>query len=1076
MNISSMTFGVIASGIRLQAGALVLFLLQAFAFCGSELQAGSPLPDVMVPAAFVPNEGQWQQDVQMQAQAPGTDLWLCGDRIVIDMYGSPNPASGTDNQPQAAPFLADRIRSSDHSMRRGAVVTLRFIGADSRCEGWGSVPGRRHYIRSSRHVGNVAQYERAVMRDLYPGIDAVVKFQNGQPRYDLHVAPGSDPSLIRIAITGCRNVRLDNDAALIMETGQDEWRQDNLFAYQMFGEDTVEVACAFRLSYVDTHPTVDFELAAYDKSRELIIDPLVSSTFIGGTANDEFHAIAVDENDNIIAVGQSTSADFPAQDGAYQREQNQDVDAVIAILSPDASVVKSATYFGGEERDVALDLALGPEGDIIICGQTESQLDFPISEGVVGQKFYGGRDAFVARLNADASELIYASYLGGDLHEAATAVSVGEDGRVYLAGWTNSGDFPLEEAFQANLNRSEDKSDEFDAFVMALTPNLRELRYATFLGGMNNDRATALTLGDDEDVYVTGLTRSDDFVTEGGGVKYLDGDDIFLSRFSFSGQLISSTMMGGEGDEIAMDIALVDNGRVVLAGATNSKDFPVSDEAPYPLLAEGDVDAFVALMSANGGTVEFASYIGGETVDTAYALSWDREQNVFICGSTYSKNFPLINAGCTGAVDSSDVFLASLRLEEQPRFTYSDVFGGSSFDAGHDLALNSQGLIVLAGYTESVDLPIRGKAAQARFKKAEDELPTREAFVGLFTPEAPRGLAVGSSLGMGVVMIGEERVKNLRISNQSRETINFEISDILQDYDYFELLSASTGTLAPCASITLRLRFKPQEEGLFEAELKIVSDEPWDLVVRLSGTGERPPPFARLSIPAELTARVGERFLLPLIIEEYNESLTVADVASLRFRLSFNASMCTAADPALRGPVEDGLQRMTVNSAFDVAGLTGGAQTLIAIPMIAGLGDAETTPLGLDDFAWLDGEGNVIEADIELQSGQFRTSDIWDYDESLRFVNPNGVPLTLQITPSSLSEGEAEIIVSYPAGDVALEIFDMAGSLVLDLSERIDRQAGESSTSLGADELPSGIYFCRLRSGTFSLVRTVRFE
>jgi len=250
---------------------------------------------------------------------------------------------------------------------------------------------------------------------------------------------------------------------------------------------------------------IGFEVSAYRPDLPLVIDPLLElATTLGGSAADSGEAIAIDANGNIYIAGITRSADMPVA-GALQSDPNGGYDLFIGKYDAAFNPIY-LTYLGGSGNDGVLGsepqlaLAVDAFGQVVIGGATTSR-DFPLL-AALQPGHGGGSDGFIAKLSADGSRLLFATYLGGRRHDAVTALAIDENGAIHAAGHTLSDDFPSREPLQPTL------AGKQDAFVVKLSADGRQLLRATYLGGSGTDRATAIAVDANGALYLTGLTRS----------------------------------------------------------------------------------------------------------------------------------------------------------------------------------------------------------------------------------------------------------------------------------------------------------------------------------------------------------------------------------------------------------------------------------------------------------------------------------------------------------------------------------------------------------------------------------------
>jgi len=491
---------------------------------------------------------------------------------------------------------------------------------------------------------------------------------------------------------------------------------------------------------------------------------LQAATVLGGASFDYASALALDGQGNVVVAGETRSTDFPTTAGAYDATHNGPSDAFVAKLSSDLRTLQAATFLGGTSFDNASALALDGQGNVVVAGGTGST-DFPTTAGAYDATHNGFSDAFVARLSSDLRTLSAATFLGGSSSDEATALALDGQGNVVVAGRTGSTDFPTTAgAYDATHN------DEYDTFVARLSSDLRTLPAATFLGGSDDDYASALALDGQGNVVVAGGTKSTDFPTTAGAYDATHNGgfyDAFVAKLSSDLRTLSAaTFLGGTGLDSATALALDGQGNVVVAGWAKSTDFPTTAGA-YDPTYNGFYDAFVAKLSSDLRTLSAATFLGGSDDDSARALALDGQGNVVVAGWTRSTDFPTT----AGAYDPtyngfSDVFVARLSSDLGTLLAATFLGGRVGYDSARALVLDGQGNVVVAGETASSDFPTTAGAYDATHNggfydafvaRLSSDLGTLQAatFLGGINSDSASALALD---GQGnVVVAGETR-------------------------------------------------------------------------------------------------------------------------------------------------------------------------------------------------------------------------------------------------------------------------------------------------------------------------------
>jgi hypothetical protein len=623
-----------------------------------------------------------------------------------------------------------RIRTS------GATLTVSFEGANPapRIEGLNPLPAKANFLIGEERNWRLGlpTWQRIVYRDLYPGIDMVYAGDGRNLKSEFIVAPGADPSLIRVRYSGAGRTRLTPGGELAIHAENHELRERAPTVYQERAGGRSAVEARFTLA---ADEAVGFSVNSYDRDLPLVIDPVVYSTFLGGNSSDAALALAVDSSGSAYAAGYTASSNFPTAN-AKQSASAGGNEVFIAKLSSAGNGLVYCTYIGGSGDDRAFGLTLAADGTVVVAGSTTSK-NFPV-ESPLQSKMAGTKDAFVLKLNAAGNGLLYSTYLGGSGTDLATAVALDVSGNAYVTGDTNSANFPASGLQPANHGG-------LDAFVAKLS-SAGTLVYSTYLGGSYDDHAAAIAVDGAGSTFVAGSTYSPDFpVASAAQPQLAGGQDAFLARLNATGSaLLFATYLGGSAGglglpEAAQAVALDAAGNAYLAGSTSSADFPVLSALQSSRL--GAQDAFVAKYTSSGARV-YSTYLGGTGIEVANAIAVDSTGSAYIAGHTLSMDLPVSRAVQSASGGDYDAFFARLSPAGDSLYSLS-YLGGRGSDTATALALDASSGIYLAGWTLSTDFPVAGAyqwlnaANYGAFisKVAFTEAPT----VGAVTPDSGSG-------------------------------------------------------------------------------------------------------------------------------------------------------------------------------------------------------------------------------------------------------------------------------------------------------------------------------------------------
>lgn len=520
-------------------------------------------------------------------------------------------------------------------------------------------------------------YADATAPNMYDGVSVRYSIDQGAPRYDVIVKPGVDASQVGVKIDGADGLQVLPNGNLQIKTSLGAVEERGLTAYQDTPAGRVQVPCQMVLDGNELR----FDVGGYDTAKELVIDPLVYSSYLGGSSTDGALAVAVDRTNNIYLAGFAESSDFPTTVGAYQTDNYEAIDytgtAFITKMNPSESSLIYSTFLGGSGGDEARGLAVDSEGNVFVTGTTGS-FDFPVmadSFELYNNTFKSGQystTGFVSKLDPSGSGLVYSTYLGGSFDDEPAAIAVDSKGDAVVVGSTGSIDFPVSEgAFQPKDNANASPT----GFVTKLNPTGTGVIYSTYLGGDVQDQATCVGVDSAGNAVVAGLTYSPNFpITKGvfqtvfrESTRYPEYTG-FITKINASGtSLVYSTFLGGSNSSIGPGgdfigaLAFDLSGNTILVGNTYASDFPVTTGA-YQTINKTQSEAqagFVAKLNPTGTSLLYGSYISGNLGVEGTLLSGvsvDSAGNAVFAGSTDTTGYP-ITAGAiqtTGAGQVGD--------------------------------------------------------------------------------------------------------------------------------------------------------------------------------------------------------------------------------------------------------------------------------------------------------------------------------------------------------------------------------------------------------------------------------------
>ena len=657
---------------------------------------------------FIQNQGQVNKDVIFYTRLFSGTLFVTNDNALV--YSVMGKAQQDINKRTAnlrwsfRESFINQKPSQPRGIAPSAIQVSQFKG--NQPESW----------RQQLPVFN-----RVDLGEVYAGIRVALQATGNNVEKLFYVAPGAKVSDIKVAVEGVQDAAINSDGQLILKTGLGDVAFTAPVAYQEINgmRHTVAVNYALANNTSGLNNTYGFRLGDYNPAYEIVIDPLLASTYLGGVNANPAQYSNYDQDIaySVIAVGDSVyvggvtqSTDFPVVLG-YDDTPNDSgrPDGFIARFSNDLSTLYSSTYFGTENFDRVSAIAMDTDGTVVAVGQ--AGYGFPVTAGAYnyqGSEPVGG--GFVAKFSADLSSLIASAVVTPS--DYPTQLTIG-NGSIYFGGRTNVPSFPITEgAYLSTCCRiiSSYGQRDFDGFAGKISTDLSTLEAMTYLGG---DGVTSIAVAPDSSLYITDGFGS--AIT--GYLAHMDAD--LTSQFARV-TLYPGGTNSGSSRHYFYDV-VVGDGYVVTVGQTYLNDLPVTPGAfDTTCGSDGDCDnssdtlyipkpdGFITKYSLDLQTVLARTFFGGNNADSLGHVSLDSNGNIIVAGSTLSPDMPTSSNAhdsiCGTGGNCGDVFVARLN-NDLSQLLYGSYLGGSEGESAYDLAVAADDTVYISGATDSADFP-----------------------------------------------------------------------------------------------------------------------------------------------------------------------------------------------------------------------------------------------------------------------------------------------------------------------------------------------------------------------------------
>ena len=792
-----------------------------------------------LPLVFEANQGQTDPSVKFLTRGEGYTAFLTSSGLTLSLR-SPEPM--TANRTLQLNFLGARKNSPVSGEERQTGRVNYFLGSN---------PAQWHT--------NVPTYGEVRYNGIYPGIDLLYHGTDRQLEYDFEVRPGADPRAIKFEVQGADRIKLDAQGDLLLKTNSGELRLQCPVVYQQLHGRRVVVDGGYVVKD-STH--VSFEVAHYDASKPLVIDPvLIYASYLGGTGADQANGIAVDSTGSVYLAGTTTSVDFP---GATLGNLAQGTNHVfVAKLNAAGTNLIYADYIGGNGVDAAAALVLDSANEVYVTGSTQSS-NFPTTVNAYQATEPGPNSGFLTRVSADGSTLVYSTYLGGNAQDQPTGIAIDSADEAYVAGYTMSTNFPVVNAYESAALANGNGTFGTYGFLTKFSADGSSLVYSTYFAGNLNgiapgpddrmmrpiaDRSgsvppysavSALALDANGNAYLGGTTNTYNFPTTTG--TYLTSDTApannvvgFVGKFSSSGNLDYSTYFyGTTGDNITITAIAVDGtGSAYISGsAVSDGTFPVTTTSICDPGTSGAAcgQAYVTKFDSAGATLLYSTFLGPDNYATPQAITLDSLNDAYIVAQTDSGTFQTSNA-IESYSDQHDLIVVEIDPLASTQL-FASYLGGGGNDTPGGIAVDASGNIYVAGTTSSADFPITQGTFQGQLTGSTNT----------FVDKIGAGVAPTVSLSPNILVFAPLQIGSTSQSQQvtvrNMSNLPLAITSISASGDFAQ--SGNCGSsLSAAGSCTLSVTFTPTAVGARTGSIQssdsgIASPQ----LVSLSGMGQ----------------------------------------------------------------------------------------------------------------------------------------------------------------------------------------------------------------------------------------------
>jgi len=655
---------------------------------------------------LIENKGQWPEEALFLMQQDGLNLWITKKGVLYDLMKTSSPGR-TEDEMTVGYADTKKLFEKEYGITQEQIVGVGLkneneditVRPNLKCE------GKYNYLignNKEKWYTDVGLYKEATIKNIYKGIDVRYYFEGENLRYDYIVEANANPKQLVLKIEGANKMYVNNDGDLVFETTLGEIKQAKLYAYQNIEGKSKKIDCEFVIN--DSGELV-FNLGEYDKSRELIIDPIIYIFNVNPGPNDDNPwGLAIDGAHRTYTAGYTLSVNYPTTTGVIQPNMPSGVvfTGFVTRVNAAGTALDYSTFLGGYNYGTGLQaIDVNANGEAYVTGITSSNT-YPTVQAFNASYSGAGQDAVVSVLNNAGTALLYSTYFGGGNVTWGLGIKVDPTnsniayicGRAYGQIPTTTGP-----AFGGYCDGFFAKFNTTVSGIAGLSLSRLVPSNIVSPGGYVNCNSIAIN-STGTSIYLTGKTDAN--APSGSGTfpgTLINGCTLsiatgiygafnfFVSKFnSLNGNIVYSTIGGGNGwtETEAIDIDPSSEDAYV-TGYTLANNLP----APLGNYLAGTADVFVMKLNSTG---VFAGmrYIGGSNVEYAFGINFFNG-NVFCTGWTLSPNFPEIPCVNNGVVLlNRDFFVTELDNTNNLNILFSRAYLASgTLDEGRGIAVDN---------------------------------------------------------------------------------------------------------------------------------------------------------------------------------------------------------------------------------------------------------------------------------------------------------------------------------------------------------------------------------------------------